>query len=159
MSKITDYAFLFQNSSGKSAFNPIGSFQLSQLNSSAVQSQLKAAGINTNSKQYKTVISKMMQNANGMMYTNPAAIKNLMKNYDKDGDYISPATGLAGMDATDIPISQRHVIIDIPEKTDRKCLIMQNGSSLKKMELQTEILQNVQMCFTIIKSLQRSGTD
>ena len=108
MSKITDYAFLFQNSSGKSAFNPIGSFQLSQLNSSAVQSQLKAAGINTNSKQYKTVISKMMQNANGMMYTNPAAIKNLMKNYDKDGDYISPATGLAGMDATDIPISQRH---------------------------------------------------
>ena len=58
----------------------------------------------------------MMQNANGMMYTNPAAIKNLMKNYDKDGDYISPATGLAGMDATDIPISQRHVIIDIPEK-------------------------------------------
>ena len=49
-------------------------------------------------------------------YTNPAAIKNLMKNYDKDGDYISPATGLAGMDATDIPISQRHVIIDIPEK-------------------------------------------
>lgn len=41
MSKITDYAFLFQNSSGKSAFNPIGSFQLSQLNSSAVQSQLK----------------------------------------------------------------------------------------------------------------------
>ena len=116
MSKITDYAFLFQNSSGKSAFNPIGSFQLSQLNSSAVQSQLKAAGINTNSKQYKTVISKMMQNANGMMYTNPAAIKNLMKNYDKDGDYISPATGLAGMDATDIPISQRHVIIDIPEK-------------------------------------------
>ena len=117
MSKITDYAFLFQNSSGKSAFNPIGSFQLSQLNSSAVQSQLKAAGINTNSKQYKTVISKMMQNANGMMYTNPAAIKNLMKNYDKDGDYISPATGLAGMDATDIPISQRHVIIDIPEKS------------------------------------------
>ena len=116
MSKITDYAFLFQNSSGKSAFNPIGSFQLSQLNSSAVQSQLKAVGINTNSKQYKTVISKMMQNANGMMYTNPAAIKNLMKNYDKDGDYIFPATGLAGMDATDIPISQRHVIIDIPEK-------------------------------------------
>ena len=107
MSKITDYAFLFQNSSGKSAFNPIGSFQLSQLNSSAVQSQLKAAGINTNSKQYKTVISKMMQNANGMMYTNPAAIKNLMKNYDKDGDYISPATGLAGMDATDIPNCKR----------------------------------------------------
>lgn len=59
----------------------------------------------------------MMQNANGMMYTNPTAIKNLMKNYDKDEDYISPITGLAGMDATDIPISQRHVIIDVPEES------------------------------------------
>ena len=68
MSKITDYAFLFQNSSGKSAFNPIGSFQLSQLNSSAVQSQLKAAGINTNSKQYKAAVKQMMSAGNGAMY-------------------------------------------------------------------------------------------
>lgn len=59
----------------------------------------------------------MMKDGNGMMYTNPLAIKNLMKNYDKDGDYISPVIGLAGMDATDIPISKRHVIIDIPEKS------------------------------------------
>ena len=52
MSKITDYAFLFQKSFGTSGVNAIGSFQLSQLNSSSVQAQLKAAGINTNSKQY-----------------------------------------------------------------------------------------------------------
>jgi hypothetical protein len=52
MSKITDYAFLFQKSFGTSGVNAIGSFQLSQLNSSSVQSKLKAAGINTNSKQY-----------------------------------------------------------------------------------------------------------
>ncbi len=117
MSKIADYAFLFQKSFGQTAQNPIGSFRLSKLNSSAVQSQLKAAGINTNSKQYQKVISKMMKDGNGMMYTNPLAIKNLMKNYDKDGDYISPVTGLAGMDATDIPISKRHVIIDISEKS------------------------------------------
>ena len=55
MSKITDYAFLFQKSFGTSGVNAIGSFQLSQLNSSSVQSQLKAAGINTNSKQYKAI--------------------------------------------------------------------------------------------------------
>ena len=44
MSKITDYAFLFQKTFGTSGENIIGSFQLSQLNSSSVQSQLKAAG-------------------------------------------------------------------------------------------------------------------
>lgn len=111
--------FLFQKTFGTSSSrtNPIGSFQLSQLNSREVQSRLKAAGINTNSKQYKTVISRMMKDANGMMYTNPLAIKNLMKNYDEDGDYISPVTGLAGMDATNVPMSKRHVIIDIPEKS------------------------------------------
>ncbi len=119
MSRITDYSFLFQKTFGTSSSrtNPIGSFQLSQLNSREVQSRLKAAGINTNSKQYKTVISRMMKDANGMMYTNPLAIKNLMKNYDEDGDYISPVTGLAGMDATNVPMSKRHVIIDIPEKS------------------------------------------
>ena len=47
MSKITDYAFLFQKSFGTSGVNAIGSFQLSQLNSSSVQSKLKAAGINS----------------------------------------------------------------------------------------------------------------
>ena len=59
MSRITDYAFLFQKSFGTSGVNAIGSFQLSQLNSSSVQSQLKAAGINTNSKQYKAAVKKM----------------------------------------------------------------------------------------------------
>jgi hypothetical protein len=58
MSKITDYAFLFQKSFGTSGVNAIGSFQLSQLNSSSVQAQLKAAGINTNSKQYKSAVKQ-----------------------------------------------------------------------------------------------------
>ena len=60
MSKITDYAFLFQKSFGTSGVNAIGSFQLSQLNSSSVKSKLKAAGINTNSKQYKAAVKQMM---------------------------------------------------------------------------------------------------
>ena len=90
MSKITDYAFLFQKSFGTSGVNAIGSFQLSQLNSSSVQSQLKAAGINTNSKQYKAAVKKMMSAGNGAMYGNIQGIKNLMSHYDKDGDYINP---------------------------------------------------------------------
>ena len=81
MSKITDYAFLFQKSFGTSGVNAIGSFQLSQLNSSSVQAQLKAAGINTNSKQYKSAVKQMMSAGNGAMYGNIQGIKNLMSHY------------------------------------------------------------------------------
>ena len=101
MSRITDYAFLFQKSFGTSGVNSIGSFQLSQLNSSSVQAQLKAAGINTNSKQYKSAVKQMMSAGNGAMYGNIQGIKNLMSHYDKDGDYINPVNGLAGLLVTD----------------------------------------------------------
>ena len=43
----------------------------------------------------------MMSNANGAMYGNIQGIKNLMKSYDKDGDYIDPTTGLAGLLVTE----------------------------------------------------------
>jgi hypothetical protein len=128
-----------------------GSFQLSQLNSSSVQSQLKAAGINTNSKQYKAVIKQMMSNANGAMYTNIQGIKNLMKNYDKDGDYIDPTTGLAGLDATNIPISQRHVIIDVDEKNRQEMFdnakrefLQENGIANGDTTRRSEVYQNYQ---------------
>ena len=117
MSRIIDYSFLFQSMLGTPKTNPIGSFQLSQLNSSSVQAQLKKAGIDTNSVQYKTVIKEMMKNGNGAMYTNPQAIKNLMKNYDKDGDYINPRTGLAGLLVTEENAASRNRIISIPESS------------------------------------------
>lgn len=117
MSKIIDFSFLFQNTFGAARTNPIGSFQLSRLNSSSVQSQLRAAGIDTDSKQYKTVIKNMMANANGAMYTNPQAIKNLMKNYDSDGDYIDPVTGLAGLLVTEENAESRKRLISIPESS------------------------------------------
>ena len=104
MSKITDYSFLFHSMFGTKSTkgaSAIGSFQLSQLNSSSVQAQLRAAGIDTNSKQYKAAIKQMMSNANGAMYGNIQGIKNLMKSYDKDGDYIDPTTGLAGLLVTE----------------------------------------------------------
>jgi hypothetical protein len=128
-----------------------GSFQLSQLNSSNVQSQLKAAGIDTNSKQYKAAIKQMMSNANGAMYANIQGIKNLMKNYDKDGDFVDPTTGLAGLDATNIPISQRHVIIDVDEKNRQEMFdnakrefLQENGIANGDTTRRSEVFRNYQ---------------
>ena len=117
MSKITDNAFLFQKTFGTSGVNAIGSFQLSQLNSSSVQSKLKAAGININSKQYKAAVKQMMSAGNGAMYGNIQGIKNLMSHYDKDGDYINPVNGLAGLLVTDENESSRKRIILIPDSS------------------------------------------
>ena len=120
MPRIIDYSYLFQNLPGAAkAANPIGSFQLSNLNSRSVQAQLRAAGIDTNSKQYKAVIKEMMQasKGNGAMYTNIQAIKNSMKSYDQDGDYIDPTTGLAGLLLTEENAASRSRIIPIPESS------------------------------------------
>ena len=78
MSRITDYGFLFQTTFGTSKTNLVNNIQLSQMNSSSVQKQLKAAGIDTNSKKYKAALSEMMKNGNGAMFTNVQAIKNLL---------------------------------------------------------------------------------
>lgn len=65
MSNITNYSFLFQSMFGgtKTTWGTgstlSGVFRFSQLNSSSIQSQLKAAGIDTSSKQYKAVIQQM----------------------------------------------------------------------------------------------------
>ena len=67
MSRITDYGFLFQTTFGTSKTNLVNNIQLSQMNSSSVQKQLKAAGIDTNSKKYKAALSEMMKNGNGAM--------------------------------------------------------------------------------------------
>ena len=108
---------MFQKSFGTSGVNAIGSFQLSQLNSSSVKSKLKAAGINTNSKQYKAAVKQMMSAGNGAMYGNIQGIKNLMSHYDKDGDYINPVNGLAGLLVTDENESSRKRIILIPDSS------------------------------------------
>ena len=62
MSRITDYGFLFQTTFGTSKTNLVNNIQLSKMNSSSVQKQLKAAGIDTNSKKYKAALSEMMKN-------------------------------------------------------------------------------------------------
>ena len=117
MSRITDYSFLFQDMLGRANKNTIGSFRLSQINSGPVQSRLRAAGIDTNSKQYKAALSVMMKNGSGAMYANVQGIKNLMSQYDADGDYIDPTTGLTGLVVTEENKASKNRIISIPESS------------------------------------------
>lgn len=154
MPRITDYSFLFQNMFGTKKTNAIGSFQLSQINSSSVQAKLKAAGINTNSKQYKAVMKEMMKNGNGAMYTNIQAIQNSMKSYDKDGDYIDPTTGLAGLLVTEENENSQKRIISIPESSKdemfeqmKKEFLRENGvlngDTTKRSDVYTNMYRKV----------------
>ena len=129
MSKInTDYSYLFElmfgvKNSKSSSKGIVNSFKVSDISSSSVQAQLRAAGVNTNSKQYKAVISEMMKStggAAGAMFTNVQAIKNLMKNYNSDGDFTSGGLVIPGMLVNVIPESERHQIIDISEDARQK---------------------------------------
>ena len=98
-----------------------GMFQFSQLNSGSIQSQLKAAGIDTNSKQYKAVIQQMSKDGcNGSMFTSVQSIKNLMKNYNSRGEWVEPTTGLTGLLVTDETGDSYKKIIDIPESSKDK---------------------------------------
>ena len=150
MSRITDYSFLFQSMFGKNSVNAIGSFQLSQINSKSVQAQLKAAGINTNSKQYKAALGVMTKNGNGAMYANIQGIKNLMSHYDKDGDYIEPTTGLAGLLVTDENIATKNRIISIPESSKdemfeltKKEFLQENGISNGDTTKRSDVYTNM----------------
>ena len=59
-----------------------------------------------------------------------------MKNYDKDGDYINPINGLAGLLVTDENMAEKNRIIDIPESSrqemfdlTKKEFLQENGVS------------------------------
>lgn len=105
MLMVRDLSNLFQQLSGM------------PINSKGGKALLKKAGIDTNSKQYQAVIQSMSAVCNGIGYTNVQAIKNRMSRYDKDGDYISPVTGLAGLVVTDKNIASKNRIISIPENS------------------------------------------
>ena len=127
MSNITNYSYLIQSMfGGTKATWGVGSalpgmLQFSQLNSGSIQSQLKAAGIDTNSKQYKAVIQQMSKDGcNGSMFTSVQSIKNLMKNYNSRGEWVEPTTGLTGLLVTDETGDSSKKIIDIPENSKDK---------------------------------------
>ena len=81
MPNITNYSPLIQSMFGRKGASwragatlP-GVFQFSQLNSSSIQSQLKAAGIDTNSKQYKAVIQQVTTIKKLLIFPKAARIK------------------------------------------------------------------------------------
>lgn len=97
----------------------------------------------------------MMSNANGAMYTNIQSIKNLMKSYDKDGDYIDPTTGLAGLLLTDENASSQKRIISILESSKdemfeqtKKEFLQENGvlngDTTKRSDVYTNMYRKVQ---------------
>lgn len=115
-----DYSLLFQQMLGTSA-NSAGlggnMVKMSDISSPSVQAQLKAAGIDTNSMQYQTVVKSMMEAGNGGGYFSISGLKNRMRHYDSDGDYICPVTGLSGLLVTDENRAQKNRIIAIPESS------------------------------------------
>lgn len=153
MSKITDYRFLFQKTFGTS--NTISSISLSSLSSSSVQAQLKSAGINTSSNQYKAVIRDMLKSAgNREAYTTIQAIKNQLSQYDKDGDYIDPTTGLAGLLVTDENRANKNKIISIPESSRQEMFELtkkeflrengiSNGDTTKRSDVYTNLYRKM----------------
>lgn len=152
MPRITDYTLLLQQTFGTP--NTMSRIPLSNLSSSSAQAQLRAAGINTNSNQYKAVISSMSGGASGG-YTNIQAIKNRMRRYDKDGDHISISNGLAGLVVTDSNRAHMHDIISIPEssreemfKLTKKEFLRENGvhngDTTKRSDVYTNLYRKMQ---------------
>lgn len=102
MTNINNYDYHVQKMGGGTGQTLPGMFQFSQLNNSGIQSRLKAAGIDTGSRQYKAVIRQMAKDGcTGSMFTCVQAIKNLMKNYNARGEWVEPTTGLTGLLVTD----------------------------------------------------------
>ncbi|MEY8495166.1 DUF3879 family protein [Lachnospiraceae bacterium 29-91] len=154
MQRTIDYTYLLQHMLGMPKTNLVNNIQLSQINSKPVQAQLKAAGIDTNSKQYKAVMNQMMKDGNGAMFTNVHAIKNLMRQYDKNGDWINPTNGLTGLLLTDENINSRKRIIPIPESsreemfesTKREFLRengVHNGDTTRRSEVYTNLYRKM----------------
>lgn len=152
MSKITDYGFLFQQMFGtKNNVGVVNPLKVSDLSNGSLRSQLNAVGIDTNSAQYKAAVKEMTNHAGSSgMFTNVQAIKNLMRQYDKDGDYIDPTTGLAGLLVTEENAESRKKLISIPksslddmfELTKREFLQgngMGNGDTTKRSDVYTDL--------------------
>lgn len=155
-----DYDLLFQQMFGISINNGTGlggnMVKMSDLSSPSVQAQLKAAGIDTNSKQYQTVVSSMMEAGRGSGYCSIQGIKNRMRNYDSDGDHINPVFGVSGLTVTDQNRASKNRIISIPESIKDEMFELTKREFLRKMVLQMEILQDeVMYTVTCILKLKK----
>lgn len=154
MSKITNYSFLFQNMFGRTTNSlsaPQNRISVSSLSSAATRQQLKAAGIDVDSKQYKAAIKQMLSGPGAAAgYTNIQSIKNLMSSYDKNGDWIDPTTGLTGLLITDENRNSWKKIISVPEssrdemfESTKREFLRENGVLNGDTTNRTEVYKNM----------------
>lgn len=141
MSMNVDYSFLFEQMFGisnttKDVASGGNMLKMSDLSSASVQAQLKAAGIDTNSKQYQTVVKSMTTASRGGGYFTIQGIKNRMRYYDADGDHINQAFGVSGLTVTDKNIASKYRIISIPQSSKdemfeltKKEFLQENGAA------------------------------
>ena len=120
------------------------------INSKGGKDILKKAGIDTNSKQYQAVMQSMSSASHGVGYTTVSAIKNRMSRYDKDGDYVSPLTGMAGLVVTDKNRASKNKIISIPESSrdemfelTKKEFLRENGVANGDTTKRTDVYMNL----------------
>ena len=152
MSRITDYSFLFDQMFGtKSNSGLVNNIKVSSLSSRSTQAQLRAAGIDTNSAQYKAAIKEMTKHPGSMgMSTNVQAIKNIMNTYDKNGDEIDPHTGLTGVFVTEETAAKRRRIVSIPEDSREEIYKVvrnnfeKNNGMTSEIDNKREIFSNLQ---------------
>lgn len=141
MSMDMNYSYLLEQMFGvsntaKDVASGGNMLKLSDLSSPSVQSQLKAAGIDTNSKQYQTVVKSMMSANRGGGYFTVQAIKNRMQYYDSDGEHINQAFGVSGLTVTDKNVGSKNRIVSIPEDIrdemfdlTKKEFVQENGAA------------------------------
>lgn len=126
-------------------------------------------GIDTNSKQYKAAM-KMLNAAwaasppvNMTEFEKQMTIKNWMKKFDKDGDYIDSATGISGMLGTGKSVSERHKIIKVSETARqdmfdevKRHFIEENGNMNGRTTRRSEVFQRYQK--SVPKEDRQKGT-
>ena len=69
-------------------------------------------------------------------------LKIRMNDYDVDGERIDPVTGLAGLMSNDIPLEERHQIIDIPDDIRQRLFDEVKEGYLQEYGLLEEYTQN-----------------
>ena len=86
----------------------------------------------------------------GVGYTTVSAIKNRMRRFDKDGDWIDPVTGLAGLLVTDKNRASKNRIISIPESSRdemfenaKREFLQENGVHNGDTTNRSEVFQNL----------------
>lgn len=123
------------------------------INSNETKERLKAAGIDINSKQYRAVMSEMSRDGGGG-YTTISAIKKRMSRYDKDGDWINPRTGLAGLLVTDKNCASKIELFQFQKALWMRCLKalkrilygngVHNGDTTNRSEIYQKLYQQTE---------------